>query len=231
MTIIKQASRQNILNLDLGKALVIAAVLLLTITPKAMAHHPFGGQTPSNFFEAILSGFGHPVIGFDHLAAVVGTGLMAAEFGAVGIFVPIAFVLTTIAGTLIHLAGANLPIPEVMIAASVVAFGLIIAFKGSGEKDSEGLPMFALFATAIATVGGIFHGYAYGEAIVGAEMTPLLAYLAGFAIIQLVIAAISFVGGRMVKERFPARPMMARRFMGLVIGAIGIVFLSSALAA
>jgi urease accessory protein len=231
MTIIKQSAKRNVVDLDLGKALVIAAVLLLTLTPGAMAHHPFGGQTPGNFFEAILSGFGHPVIGFDHLAAVVGTGLMASEFGAVGILVPMAFVITTIAGTLIHLTGANLPMPEVIIAASVVVFGLIIAFKGRGEDDTKGLPVFAIGAAAIAAFGGIFHGYAYGEAIIGAEMTPILAYLTGFAIIQLVIAAISFAGARVLKQKFPARPTLIRRFMGLVIGAIGLVFLSSALAA
>ncbi|AFY69999.1 hydrogenase accessory protein [Thalassoporum mexicanum PCC 7367] len=230
MTINKQSSRKSIVELDLGLLTVVAAVLLLTIPSAAMAHHPFGGETPTNLFQAVLSGFGHPVIGFDHLAAVIGTGLMASEFGPMGILVPIAFVMTTIAGTGVHLTGIDLPIPEIIIAASVVSFGLIVAFKGSETKNAE-MPVFALIAAAIAGAAGVFHGYAYGEAIVGAEMTPLLGYLAGFASIQLVIAGVCFVGMRLIKAQFPARPALVRRFMGLVIGAVGLVFLSSALAA
>ena len=36
-------------------------------------------------------------------------------------------------------------------------------------------------------VAGLFHGYAYGEAIVGAETAPLAAYFLGFALIQFVL--------------------------------------------
>jgi len=50
-------------------------------------------------------------------------------------------------------------------------------------------------------VAGAFHGYAYGESIVGAEPAPLAAYLAGFALIQGCIAvgsaaALRWVAGR-----------------------------------
>jgi urease accessory protein len=31
---------------------------------------------------------------------------------------------------------------------------------------------------------GLFHGYAFGEAVLGAEATPVIAYLAGLAIVQ-----------------------------------------------
>jgi len=35
---------------------------------------------------------------------------------------------------------------------------------------------------------GVFHGYAYGEAVVGAEPTPIFAYLVGLALVQAAIA-------------------------------------------
>jgi urease accessory protein len=38
---------------------------------------------------------------------------------------------------------------------------------------------------ALVGAGGVFHGYAYGESIVGAQRGPLMAYLVGFTIIQL----------------------------------------------
>ena len=37
----------------------------------AIAHHPMGGNTPSTLWEGLLSGVGHPIIGFDHLAFIV----------------------------------------------------------------------------------------------------------------------------------------------------------------
>jgi len=41
---------------------------------------------------------------------------------------------------------------------------------------------------------GLFHGYAFGEAVLGAEATPVIAYLAGLAIVQsLMIYGLVFV--------------------------------------
>jgi urease accessory protein len=40
-------------------------------------------------------------------------------------------------------------------------------------------------------VAGLFHGHAYGEAIFGAEATPVVAYLAGFGLTQYGIAIVA----------------------------------------
>ena len=42
---------------------------------------------------------------------------------------------------------------------------------------------------AVFAVAGLFHGHTYGEAIFGAEATPLAAYLVGFGAVQWAIAA------------------------------------------
>ena len=59
---------------------------------------------------------------------------------------------------------------------------------------------------------GLFHGHAYGEAIFGAESTPLVAYLAGFGVTQYAIAIAAgyvvydLIGkGRNAFENVPAR--------------------------
>ena len=44
-----------------------AMAILLTASP-AFAHHAMGGGVPSTLGQGLLSGFGHPVIGVDHLA-------------------------------------------------------------------------------------------------------------------------------------------------------------------
>ena len=45
----------------------------------ALAHHPMGGRMPATFTDGLLSGLGHPIIGLDHLAAVLAIGCLAAR--------------------------------------------------------------------------------------------------------------------------------------------------------
>ena len=58
-----------------------SVVASLALAAPAYAHHPMGGTTPTTFTEGLLSGFGHPVLGLDHLAALVVVGLLASRAG------------------------------------------------------------------------------------------------------------------------------------------------------
>lgn len=62
------------------------------------------------------------------------------------------------------------------------------------------------------------------ESIFGAEATPLFAYLIGFSLIQLGIAAAFLMRRRLIaaRERW-ARPISSA--LGAAAGAIGVVFL------
>ncbi|GAB4554183.1 MAG: hypothetical protein Tsb0014_47280 [Pleurocapsa sp.] len=205
--------------------LAIAAVIVgieLLITAPAFAHHPLEGRMPANFFEGIMSGFGHPMIGLDHLAFIVASGLMAVGMTA-GIMIPIAFVIATGIGAGIHLASIDLPIPEIIIAATVVLFGYLLAIKSKKQENNN----YSLLITGIAGLAGIFHGFAYGEGIFGAETTPLVAYLIGFTIIQLAISFGTYLFANRLIKHIPFKYLT--RFAGSAIAAIGIVFLSSAI--
>ncbi len=155
-----------------------AAIMSLGLPTLALAHHPMGGATPSTFGEGLLSGIGHPIIGVDHLAFVILVGL-AAAFLTARYIAPLAFIVGTIAGCLITTQGAVLPFAELVITGSVILLGGLVM---SGRKIPTSLYI------AIFAVAGLFHGGAYGEAIIGAEPTPLFAYLAGFALVQYGIA-------------------------------------------
>ena len=197
------------------------AFLEIFITTPAFAHHPLDGRLPANLFEGILSGFGHPILGFDHLAFVVASGLIAVGIKG-GIIIPIAFVLATGIGAGIHLQAIDLPIPEIVIAASVVLFGVLLIL-GNKQKNID----YSLIIAGLAAIAGIFHGHAYGEGIFGAETTPLVAYLIGFTVIQLAISlGVYLIASKMIKF---VSVNYITRIAGSMIVAIGCVFLSSAI--
>ena len=78
----------------------------------------------------------------------------------------------------------------------------------------------------IVAVAGIFHGYAYGESIVGAEPTALWAYLAGLALVQSAIG----VGAALLAARNAwTMPALAPRLAGAAVFGIGISALAGQL--
>lgn len=172
----------------LREMLAVSGGLLLIATSPAFAHHAMGGMTPQTFNQGLLSGLAHPVIGLDHFAFLVVAMVLTSMLKGVARFlVPLAFIGATIAGTVLHLGAANIPMSETLVALSVVIGGVLALTR----RYSGALTLSAIFA-----VSGVLHGYAYGESIVGAETTPLLAYLAGFAAIQyaLIIAGMLSLG-------------------------------------
>ena len=195
-----------------------AGPLVLASTCPALAHHVMGGQLPQTFGQGLLSGLGHPVIGVDHFAFVVAVGITAALAGRLWALTP-AFIAGTLAGCLVHLAGVTLPVAELVIAATVLLLGAIIATN----RELPALMLAVLFAGA-----GLFHGWAYGESIFGAEQTPLIAYLAGFMLIQFVVAALAGLLTRWVIASDAARRMsdaarrMEVRLVGAVVAGIGL---------
>jgi len=197
-----------------AKSIFAATVTTLGATA-ANAHHPMGGATPSNFTEGFLSGVGHPVIGFDHLAFVIAVGLASAFIGA-RYLMPLFFVAATAVGCLmVALMGVAFPAGEMVIAASIVALGAVVM---SGRT----LPTW--MAAALFAGAGLFHGGAYAAAIIGAEQTPLLAYLAGFGLVQYAIAAaVVFV----VHQVWRATDSLAiqPRLAAAVVAGVGATFL------
>ena len=57
---------------------ILGVLFPLLLSSPAFAHHAMGGRLPSTFFEELLSGLAHPVIGLDHLSALIAIGLLSA---------------------------------------------------------------------------------------------------------------------------------------------------------
>jgi urease accessory protein len=200
-------------------AALLATVGFLFSPASALAHHPFGGETPDTAVSGFLSGLAHPVIGFDHLVFVIASGLLAIIMRR-GLFIPIAFAIASLMGTGIHLISLDLPAPEFFISASVLLFGVLLAVKHQPNTA---------VVIVLAAIAGLFHGYAYGEAIIGAEMAPLVAYLLGFALIQLVIALAAYWIGRAVLKNAAEHSRLSLRFAGFVICGVGATFVATSI--
>ncbi|MEM9091150.1 MAG: HupE/UreJ family protein [Cyanobacteria bacterium P01_F01_bin.53] len=201
-----------------GVASVAAISTLLTALP-AMAHHPFGGQAPQNMFEGLLSGIGHPVLGFDHFAFAIAVGLLAAVLRR-GFTVPLAFLLAALVGTGLHLGGLNLPAPELVISASVFLFGVLVITRRELSTPA---------VVGLTALVGIFHGYAYGEAVVGAEPTPLVAYLIGFTLVQGAIAGIAYLLSQRAIDKEHSVGLISVHHAGFAILGAGAAFLGNLL--
>ncbi|MEO1133533.1 MAG: HupE/UreJ family protein [Cyanobacteria bacterium J06639_1] len=189
MTMMSSRNGDRLSAIALGTVATLA-VGWISLIPKAYAHHPTGAELPATFFQGLLSGVGHPVIGLDHLAFVIALGAIAA-FSKQGFIAIAAFLATGLLGTVLHLQSADLPLVEIAIAFSTLAFGILVVLRQSN-----------LIAIATcAAIAGLFHGYAYGESIIGAEPTPFIAYLIGFTAIQAAIAFAARAYAKAVGER------------------------------
>jgi urease accessory protein len=180
----------------------------------ALAHHVMGGEMPQTFTQGLLSGIGHPVIGFDHLAAVIAVGCLCATQRR-GEWLGLGYVLAMMIGAAAHIGEATVAGSEFFVAASVIALGLLLVRKPPLRLDIA----IALFAFA-----GLVHGYALGESIAGAERTPLIAYFIGLALIQAAIVLAVLYGAHAFIARGTANGSVVR-VLGAVVAGIGVAVL------
>jgi urease accessory protein len=152
------------------------------------------------------------VIGPDHLAFLLAIGV-AVGGGGLSLVLPLLFVVASAIGVTLHVNGVNLPGAEIVVAVSVLFAGFLIA-------RGRALPV-SLWAILFAAAG-LFHGYAFGESIFGAERSPLHAYLLGLIIVQSVLTVGTAL---LVRRRAGGVSAIAPRLAGAVIIGVGLATL------
>lgn len=184
------------------------------------AHHGMGGRAPTAFDEGLFSGLAHPVINLHHFTFIAALGIFTAA-AQLPRLKPIWFVLGTVAGCYVFASAGPLPHSGLLIAASLAVVGLALLL----DRRALGwavTPMFVL--------GGLLHGSAYAESIVGSDASSLHGYLLGFAVIQSVIA-VSVAWGAYAVWRGDALYQNARLAGGITLGiCLGTLWQSSVMA-
>ena len=202
----------DVMSLRLPCRAALSVIPFFLMTASASAHHVMGGKIPTTFTEGFLSGLGHPVIGPDHLAFLLAIGV-AVGVGGLSLVLPLLFVVASAIGVTLHVNGVNLPGAEIVVAVSVLFAGFLIA-------RGRALPV-SLWAILFAAAG-LFHGYAFGESIFGAERSPLHAYLLGLIIVQ---SALTVGTALFVRRRADGVSAIAPRLAGAVIIGVGLATL------
>ena len=143
----------------------VPAVALALIASPAFAH---SGDGAGGF----LSGLAHPVLGPDHVIAMVAVGMWGVFLGPPAIFLlPIIFPLVMAFGGVLGIIGMPLPAVETGIAASAIVLGLMVALAARP-------PLW--IAAVLVGAFAIFHGYAHGKEL--PDDAHALAFSAGFVI-------------------------------------------------
>lgn len=187
-------------------AFALAALLLLASAP-AWAHEGEG------IGGGFISGFVHPLLGPDHVVAMVAVGLWGAFLGAPALWVlPIVFPLVMAMGGVLGVAGVPLPAVEVGIATSAIVLGLVVAFAARP-------PLW--IAAVIVGAFAIFHGHAHGAEL--PEAANPISYSVGFVIATGLLHLLGISFGLLV--RWPAG-RFAVRAAGGVIAVAGLAFLT-----
>ena len=183
---------------------------LLLLSTQALAHAETGVA------GGLVSGLLHPVLGLDHLVAMVAVGLWGAQLGSPAIWIlPITFPVVMALGAMLGVAGVPLPGVEIGVAGSALGLGLLVA-----------LAFRAPLAAAAFIVGAfaIWHGYAHGTEL--PDAANALAYGIGFVTSTGLLHLAGILIGAMI--RWPSGALLVRACGG-VIAAIGAYFLSAAL--
>jgi urease accessory protein len=185
---------------------LLAAALVLAAGP-ALAH------TGAGLHDSIGAGVLHPILGTDHLLAMVAVGILAAAQGGRALWaLPAAFVAGMAGGLGLGLGGLALPMLESVILASVIVLGAALALAARPPLLA-GIVMAALF--------GVFHGTAHGSELGTAAALPFaLGVLGATAFLHAAGVALGGLVLRLAGRPDAGLPL---RFLGAGVGFGGVM--------
>lgn len=160
----------------------------------------------------LLAGLLHPLLGLDHLLAMVTVGLLSAQLGGRARWaIPGAFLASMLIGGLLGMQGFAFAGVEYGIAASLVVLGLAVAFRRSLHLA---IPM------AMAGIFGAFHGHAHGTEMPHIASPAL--YAAGFVVATLGLHLCGLGLGSLGQAN--KQGSLALRLAGAAVATAGLAF-------
>jgi len=169
-------------------------------------------HTGEGMMGGFISGFLHPLFGWDHVVAMVAVGLWGAFLGRPAIWLlPVVFPLVMAVGGALGVLGVPLPYVEAGIAASGLVLGMMVMLAVKP-------PLW--FAAVLVGIFAVFHGHAHGTELPIAANA--LTYALGFVIATGLVHLSGIAFGLLVKWPW-GRGVV--RLAGGLIAATGAAFL------
>lgn len=186
------------------KKFLIPLAVALTATP-ALAH------TGLAHSSGLVAGLVHPILGADHLLAMLAVGLWSGfalpEKFRAG---PLAFMAAMVVGAGLSWAGLGFGFAETGVLASLAVFGLLTAFARPGQAawvSRASLIAIAAFA--------LCHGQAHAAEATGAKAL----YLIGF----LVSTAGLHMAGVLIARHIATRGTQRALGFGVILASLGMM--------
>lgn len=176
------------------------AIIAVALATPAFAHTGHDG--------GFAAGIAHPLMGIDHVLAMLAVGLWAALRGGHARWAwPLTFVSAMAGGFFLAQANVAIPMLEQMIASTVILLGAAIALRLSAP---------IVLGMAIIALAGTAHGFAHGLEVQGA----LFPFASGFALATLFLH-LAGLGMGLAAERLQSQ--WAMRAAGTGIAMAGAV--------
>ena len=190
---------------------LIALSFVLLAPAVAMAHADSGDAT-----GGFLAGFLHPLLGWDHVVAMVAVGLWGAFLGVPAIWLlPVVFPLVMAFGGVLGVLGVPIPAVETGIAFSAIVLGGVVAAAARP-------PLWV--ASVLVGLFAIFHGHAHGTELPSAA-NPLL-FSIGFVMATGLLHVFGISFGLLTRWQ---AGRVAVRIIGGTISLVGVAFLTGLL--
>ncbi|MFZ6871249.1 HupE/UreJ family protein [Undibacterium sp. Di27W] len=188
---------------------LLALVTLFCLGAPAFAH-----VSATHGVHGFEAGFLHPLLGVDHLLAMLAIGIWAAQHKGKAFWIlPLVFPLAMMAGAWLGIQGVQIPGVEGGIAVSVLILGLLIA-------AAIKLPL--LISAVLVSLFALAHGYAHGIEI--AAGASAIWFVVGFVFSTALLHASGLLAALSV-NRFLSEKM--NRVAGAAIAMTGLFFVAA----
>ena len=172
--------------------LALAILLIASSSLSADAHQGTGAAHDA------LTGFLHPLLGVDHLTAMVALGFWAGSLRGSALWQwPLTFLIALMISALAAPTLPHLPVAEWLIIGSALILTALAVFR---QRLPSGIALPLIAAAALA------HGQAHGrELAIGlADFGPVLGFIAATALLHLLGVVLAYLTSRTEVRAFRA---------------------------
>jgi len=186
--------------------IILFTIFTLFLMPPIVAAHPLLPGVPLGF----SSGFMHPLVGLDHILAMLAVGVWAGRMGGRFLWrLPLGFVAASGAGFWLAMVSVSNPLMiQSGIDASLICFGSLIAMNVRVRLGRSVMLVF-LF--------GLFHGVTHGIEL--PVVVPAKLFVVGFLMATALLHVVGILTGRFVRNS------TVIRVGGVGIATVGILFM------